>query len=138
MRRVAGRPLGVAVGRRLARQGASRGGQIGPNPTDRGKAGTKRSLIVDERGGPLGLVVAGANVHDCKLLERTIGSIVVDQPEAAPRRLCVDRGYDNPTGRAAAAAAGYRVYLQGDIGTRAGGPGRPPGPRRWVVERTFA
>ena len=47
---------------------------IGPNPTDRGKNGTKRSIIVDESGGPLGIVISGANVHDTKLLQRTIDS----------------------------------------------------------------
>jgi putative transposase len=96
-------------------------------------------VIVDERGGPLGLVIAGANVHDCKLLQRTIEAIVVPRPEPTntPRRLCLDRGYDNPSGREASAAGGYRTYIQGDMRTRANGPGRPPRPRRWVVERTF-
>ena len=62
-------------------------------------------MIVEATGGPLGVVVAGANVHDCKLLEQTIDSIVVQRPkvtERAPQHLCLDKGYDNPTGRAAA------------------------------------
>jgi hypothetical protein len=37
---------------------------IGPNPTDREKNGTKRSLLVDERGVPLSFVVTGAKRHD--------------------------------------------------------------------------
>lgn len=36
----------------------------GPNPTDRGKNGSKRHLLVDGRGVPLSLVVTGANRHD--------------------------------------------------------------------------
>ena len=44
------------------------GGAIGRNPTDRGKAGSKKSILVDAAGGPLSVVVAGANVHDTKLL----------------------------------------------------------------------
>ena len=40
------------------------GGAIGPNPTDRGKAGSKKSILVDAAGGPLSVAVAGANVHD--------------------------------------------------------------------------
>ena len=44
------------------------GGAIGRNPTDRGKAGSKKSILVDGAGGPLSVVVAGANVHDTKLL----------------------------------------------------------------------
>ena len=39
----------------LAQQG------VGANPTDRGKNGSKRHLLVDGRGVPLGLVVTGAN-----------------------------------------------------------------------------
>ena len=94
-------------------------------------------MLVDERGGPLGAVIAGANVHDCKLLEATIEAVVVDRPDTV-QRLGVDRGYDNPTGRCAAEAAGYRLYVQGSLGARGEGPGRPPKPRRWVVERTLA
>ena len=42
---------------------------VGPNPTDRGKNGRKRSLLVDARGVPLSLIASGANVHDVKLLQ---------------------------------------------------------------------
>ena len=34
------------------------GDQVGRNPTDRGKAGSKRSLLVEANGGPLAVVVA--------------------------------------------------------------------------------
>ena len=47
-------------------------------------------MIVEAAGGPLGVVVAGANVHDCKLLEQTIDSIVVERPkptESVPQHL---------------------------------------------------
>ena len=80
------------------------GDAIGPNPTDRGKAGSKRSLLVEGDGGPLSLVVAGANVHDTKLLEATLAAIVVEGPQPtdqAPQHLCLDKGYDNPTGHQA-------------------------------------
>lgn len=43
------------------------GESTGPNPTDRGKLGTKRSCLVDAVGIPLAICVAGANVHDMKL-----------------------------------------------------------------------
>lgn len=42
----------------------------GANPTDRGKRGTKRSLLTDGAGIPLALVVDGANRHDVKLRSR--------------------------------------------------------------------
>ncbi len=38
--------------------------KTGPNPTDRGKKGTKRSLFTDARGVPLSIAVDGANRHD--------------------------------------------------------------------------
>lgn len=79
------------------------------------KNGTKRSIIVDEEGGPLGAVIAGANVHDTKLLARTIESIVVERPEVTeedPQHLCLDKGYDNPTGREAAASKGHTPHIR--------------------------
>jgi putative transposase len=54
----------------------SGGDEIGPNPTDRAKNGTKKSLLTDAGGGPLSLIVAPANVNDHKLLEQTIEAIV--------------------------------------------------------------
>ena len=81
VRRVGWRGLGMAGGRRSHGQGTFWGDLIGPNPTDRGKAGTKRSLLVDGEGGPLSIVVAGANVHDAKLLEATLDAIVVERPQ---------------------------------------------------------
>jgi putative transposase len=73
----------------------SGGDRVGPNPTDRGKPGVKRSLIVDQGGGPLGAVIAGANVHDTELLAETIESIAVDRPgptPEAPQPLGLDKG----------------------------------------------
>ena len=54
------------------------GDKIGPNPTDRAKPGTKRSLLVEADGGPLAVVIAGANVHDTQLLEKTLAAVVVN------------------------------------------------------------
>ena len=130
----------MAGGRRSHGQGTFWGDLIGPNPTDRGKAGTKRSLLVDGEGGPLSIVVAGANVHDAKLLEATLDAIVVERPqptEEEPQHLCLDKGYDNPSGRGAAAGHGYREHIRriGEEKLDASGDKRYPA-RRWVVERT--
>lgn len=43
---------------------ATRGALTGPNPTDRGKLGSKIHLITDRNGLPLSLGVSGANMHD--------------------------------------------------------------------------
>ena len=69
---------------------------VGKNPTDRGKMGTKRSVLVDEKGLPPAIVISGANTHDIKLLEETLDHIVVLRPEPDeehPKNLCLDAGY---------------------------------------------
>jgi putative transposase len=76
------------------------GGPGGPNPTARGQKGLKRRLVVEADGGPLGMAMAGANVHDTKLLAETLEAIIVERPEPTaeePQHLCLDQGYDNPT-----------------------------------------
>jgi putative transposase len=115
---------------------------VGKNPTDRGKMGTKKSVLVDGQGGPLGATIAGANVLERRMLRDTIEAIVVERPEptaAHPQHLSLDGGYDNATGRAASAEAEYipHIHKGGEVVKPAD---RQPGykPRRWVVERTLA
>jgi putative transposase len=117
------------------------GDKRGPNPTDRAKSGTKKSFIVEQSGGPLGVAIDGANVHDTKLLEQTIDAVVVERPD--PRRviqnLCLDKAYDNPTGEAACAGGGYVSHIRriGEEKLDARHEKTHPA-RRWVVERTIA
>jgi putative transposase len=118
------------------------GGQkTGPNPTDRAKMGTKKSVQVDQHGGPLAVEIDGANVHDTKLLERTIDAVVVPRPdpEKILQHLCLDKGYDNPTGHAATANGGYVPHIRRIGEEKTDGWGKKTHPaRRWVVERTIA
>src|SRR5947209_16427917 len=131
----------MAECRRNAGQGPVRGKQTGKNPTDRGKKGTKKSLVTDGEGGPLGVVIAGANVVEQKLLKETIEAIVVERPDPdeQEQNLCPDKGYDNPRSREAAAEGGYVPHIR-RIGEekRACDRSRGHKPRRWVVGRTFA
>lgn len=97
---------------------------------------------MDGDGGPLAAVIDGANVPDCKLLQATIEAIVVERPKptkAHPQHLCLDKGYDNPTGRKAAAKGKYTAHIP-RIGEAKKSCDRSQGhkPRRWVVERTLA
>jgi putative transposase len=115
---------------------------VGKNPTDRGKKGTKKNLVVEGDGGPLGVVTAAANVVEQKLLEATIEAIVVDRPEPTPeepQHLCLDAAFDNPRGEGAATAAGYIPHIR-RIGEEKKSCDKSKGhkPRRWVVERTLA
>ena len=132
----------MAICRRSYGQSPFGGGMIGPNPTDRGKAGTKKSLLVEAGGGPLSVVVSGANVHDTKLLRATLGAVMVERPlptEDKPQHLCLDKGYDNPTGHEAVADYGYLPHIRriGEEKLDNTGQKRHPA-RRWVVERTLA
>ena len=117
------------------------GGAIGPNPTDRAKNGTKRSILTDGAGGPLAVVVAPANVHDTKLLKETLEAVVVERPKSTrrhPQHLCLDKAYDNPTGHATVAATDYVPHIQA-IGEEPPKKSKRRYPaRRWVVERTLA
>ena len=87
----------------------------------------------------MSLVVAGANVHDTKLLDMTLEGIVVERPQTGIEHLCLDKGYDNPTGHEAVEAHGYRGHIRriGEEKLDATGMKRHPA-RRWVVERTLA
>ena len=47
---------------------AKHGGDLtGPNPTDRGKRGTKYHVVVSTEGWPLGAVASAANVNDTEM-----------------------------------------------------------------------
>lgn len=78
---------------------------------------------------------------DCKLLAATIEAIVVERPDPAsyPQRLCLDKGYDNPSGQTACEQAGYIPHIRriGEEKLDTTGAKRYPA-RRWVVERTLA
>lgn len=84
-------------------------------------------------------MVAGANVHDTKLLALTLDIIVVERPGTGIEHLCLDKGYDNPTGHEAVAAHGYQGHIRriGEEKLDSKGEKRYPA-RRWVVERTLA
>jgi putative transposase len=114
----------------------------GPNPTDRGKSGTKRSLLTDGRGIPLAVAIAGANRHDCKLVQQTLTNMIVERPKPtgqAPQHMCMDAGYDGGPVYQLLEEWGYiahirsrydeKVQLEHVPGYRA---------RRWVVERTHS
>jgi putative transposase len=114
----------------------------GPNPTDRGKRGTKRSLRVDGRGVPLGVVAAGANRNDHLLLQETLDSGPKDGPVAPAdieQGMWLDKGYDFDKVYGQLRRNGYvphiiprdaeRELLEKIPGYRA---------RRWPVERTHS
>jgi putative transposase len=113
---------------------------VGPNPTDRAKPGVKKSLLVEADGGPLSIVIAGANIPDAQRLDATIKAIVLERPEPEPgfeQHLALDKAYDNETGWGACIDHDYEPHIALIRHER---PVRPKThkPRRWVVERTLA
>jgi putative transposase len=91
------------------------GEKTGPNPTDRAKSGTKRSLLTEGAGVPLGVAVAGANRPDFKLARETLESLPVVWPEPTPEEpqgLSVDKGYDYEEVRELAEESLYTLHLR--------------------------
>ena len=75
------------------------GGKTGPNPTDRGKNGSKRHLIVDGQGTPLAVEHTGANVHDSEMAIALVEGIPRikqrrGRPRKRPEEVLADRAYD--------------------------------------------
>ncbi|WP_110766508.1 IS5 family transposase [Planctopirus hydrillae] len=119
------------------------GGEMtGKNPTDRGKQGTKRSIIADAVGIPLCLVISGANTHDIHLLEGTLEDGLKRSPrsqsQTTPSRkehLCLDKGYDSLRVREMVSRMyGYVPHVRSRGEERKQKHRRKA--RRWVVERT--
>jgi transposase len=115
---------------------------VGKNPTDRGKIGTKRSLLTDGGGVPVGLAVEGANRHDCKLVRETSESIPVERPEPTadkPQGMCLDKGYDDDEVRDLLTEFGFTAHIRAR-GEEAKALKQEAGfkARRWVVERAHS
>ena len=115
---------------------------MGRNPTDRGKIGTKRSVLTDGRGVPLGLAVDGANRNDFKMARETIASIAVERPDPtpeAPQGMCLDKGYDYDEVRALLEEFGFTAHIRAR-GEEAQALKQEAGfkAHRWVVERTHS
>lgn len=90
-------------------------------------------------------MIGPANRNDPYLLEETLAAVVADRPEptaGSPQHLCLDKGYDTPVGRAAAASHGHTPHIRpvGEDREAARRARNASGhrPRRWVVERTLA
>ena len=113
------------------------GQETGPNPTDRGKFGTKRHLVVDARGIPLLILVSGANRYDSMMFEKCIDAIpaIAGLPGRArkrPAKLHADKGYDYKR----CLAYLRRRGITSGIARRGVENSEKMGKHRWVVERT--
>jgi len=126
----------AARGRRrgwLHHQGACGGEMAGRSPVDRGKQGTKRSILVDAAGIPLGVVQAPANRNDSPLLASTLDTLADRALPPGETTVHLDRGYDSGKTAPSSIAAAWRRALP-----KAGKPAPLRATSRWVVERTNA
>ncbi|WP_395856984.1 IS5 family transposase [Cystobacter fuscus] len=114
------------------------GPQTGPNPTDRGKAGSKHHLVVDHRGLPLATLLSAANVHDKRKALPLLDAILpIKGPRGRPRRRPAkghgDKGYDYADTR-----RGLRQrHIVPRIARRGVESKERLGRHRWVVERSL-
>jgi IS5 family transposase len=118
------------------------GEQTGKDPTNRGKLGTKRHVVVDRNGVPLAVTISGANVHDSQLLEEAVDAIPAlrlphrqrGRPRKRPVKLHAEKGYDYPRCRRALRARSIvpRIARRGIESSER------LGRFRWVVERTLS
>lgn len=118
------------------------GTATGPNPTDRAKRGTKRSLQTDAAGVPIGIALDGANRNDHKMFAETVASTPVARPSTKRVRQHVplDKGYDYPDVHRLLKRRGFESHISPRAKTkfhRTRQPGRRKA-RRWVVERTHS
>jgi transposase len=112
---------------------AKRGGELtGPNPTDRGKRGTKYHVAVDGDGVPVACAVTAANVNDTVMFERLF--LTAFAVVARIRAVFADKGYDAEDNRGLCRAFGAEPCLHKRGRPRGSGLGK----RRWPVERSQA
>ena len=112
------------------------GAGTGKSPVDRGKSGWKWSLLCDRAGIPVSWAIDGANRHDITLFEPTVhsaGDLLGDV-----ETLHLDRGYDNGTVKACAAAHGIDDVVCAKKRKSRAAASKTPAPLglRWTIERT--
>ena len=97
-------------------------------------------MLTEAAGGPVAVVVRGANVHDSLLLQDALEAVIVEPPD--PRRheqhLCLDKAFSGKPSDATARVFGYEPHCRqiGEEKKDAKGRKRHKA-RRWVVERTI-
>jgi transposase len=119
---------------------APEGGEdTGPNPTDRGRSGSKHHVLTDAQGTPLGATVTAANVNEVTQVFQVLASVppVGGKPgpkRQRPKRLQGDRGFDSERVRQLLRWLGITPVLAERLTEHGSGLGV----FRWFVERTIS
>jgi transposase len=117
---------------------APEGGEdTGPNPTDRGRSGSKHHVLTDARGIPLAATVTAANVNEVTQVFPVLEAMPPVGGKSGPKRqkperLQGDRGYDAEPVRERLRGRGIIPVLA----ERYTAHGTGLGVLRWFVERT--
>jgi transposase len=111
----------------------------GKNPTDRGKKGTKRHLLVDGKGTPLALRITGANRNESLEAMNLVDDIPPirgrrGRPRRKPKALYGDRQYGTPRNHKGLKERGIEDHLAQPRTPHGSGLGKV----RWVVESTLS
>jgi transposase len=116
------------------------GTQTGPNPTDRGRPGSKHHAVVEAHGIPLGAITTAANVPDVIALPEVVDAIPAlrtrrrGRQKRRPKKLYGDRAYDSDPHRRRM----RRRKIEPVFARRRTTHGSGLGKYRWPVERFFA
>jgi transposase len=115
------------------------GPATGPNPTDRGKAGTKHHVLTDGQGLPLTGELTAANVPEGQRLEKLVDAIPPlrrrrGRPRRRPKKLHADKAYDSRANRRAL----RRRKIRPRIARRGVESRERLGRQRWKAERTIS
>ena len=104
---------------------AKRGGDLtGPNPTDRGKRGTKYHVAVTGDGVPVACAATAANVNDTVLFERLF--LTAFAVVARIGTVFADKGYDAEANRELCRAFGAEPQLHKRGRPHGSGSGQAP------------
>jgi transposase len=111
----------------------------GKNPTDRGKKGTKRHLLVDGKGTPLAVRITAANRNESLEAMNLVDDIPPikgkrGRPRRKPKALYGDRQYGTPRNQRGLKERRIEDHLARQRTPHGSGLGKV----RWVVERTLA
>lgn len=97
---------------------AKRGGsKTGPNPTDRGRPGSKHHVVTDRRGVPLATpILTPSNVPDVVMLIPLVDHIEPvrgrsGRPRKRPKKLHADKGYSSRANRQALRQRGIQPRI---------------------------
>jgi putative transposase len=122
----------------------------GSNPTDRGKLGTKRHILVDKNGIPLSAFITPASTHDVKAVTEVVDNAVIRRPTSTvhttkktiKQHLCLDKAYNSKIVKQEITKRGHVPHMpyKRKRGQRKDAIYQKKYPsaknKRWVVERT--